>query len=52
MLGAEPAAASGPEGTDCRVLARDGAVLDLSDPSKVKHRDRFGSSKQGHCSIN
>lgn len=54
MLRAEPAPVSGPVRTHCRVLARDSAVLDLSDPSKVKHRDWFGSSKQGHwpCSTN
>lgn len=51
MLGAEPAAVSVPVGTDCRVLACDRAVLDLSDVSKVKHRVRFGSSKQGHLAL-
>lgn len=47
MLRTEPVAASGPVLTDCRVLARGSAVLDMSDPSKVKHRGWFGSSKQG-----
>lgn len=53
MLRTEPAAAAGPVLTDCRVLARGSAVLDMSDPSKVKHRGWIGSSKQGRwpCSV-